>query len=138
MVALNVSRGLVHQVAQGGWDSVAPAAREGVGRPAAPSEAYRAQLADAMAGHGGPNMTPARRAHFIEAQTVWDRAMAEAIAAQRGHTMVAIMGEGHVLFRDGVPHQLAALGRAQALVLVPRADRCAKAGAGAADAIYIE
>jgi uncharacterized iron-regulated protein len=138
MVALNVSHALVHQVAQGGWDSVPQAAREGVGRPAAPGDAYRARLEDAMAGHGGPKMTAARLAHFIEAQTVWDRAMAEAIAAQKGRTVVAIMGEGHVLFRDGVPHQLAALGHDGALVLVPQADRCAIAGAGAADAIYIE
>jgi uncharacterized iron-regulated protein len=138
MVALNVSRGLVHQVAQGGWDSVAADAREGVGRPAPPSDAYRAQLQDAMAGHGGPKMTPARLAHFIEAQTVWDRAMAEAIAAQRGRTVVAIVGEGHVLFRDGVPHQLAAMGQHGAIVLVPQPDHCARPGAGAADAVYIE
>jgi uncharacterized iron-regulated protein len=114
MVALNVSHRLVHLVSQRGWAGVAVADREGVGTPVPPNAAYRAALADAMAGHGGPAMTPARLGHFIDAQLVWDRAMAEAIAAERarapGAPVVAIMGEGHMEDGGGVPRQLAALG----------------------------
>jgi uncharacterized iron-regulated protein len=123
MVALNVSHRLVHLVSQHGWTGVAVADREGVGTPVPPNAAYRAALADAMAGHGGPAMTPERLGHFIDAQLVWDRAMAEAIAAQRarapGSPVVAIMGEGHMEDGGGVPRQLAALGVAGVVVEVP-------------------
>ncbi len=142
MVALNVSRHFVHLVAQRGWDGVPPADREGVGTPAAPDPAYRASLADAMAGHGGPPMTPARLQHFIEAQSVWDRAMAEAIAStlrqDKGARLVAIMGAGHVQGRGGVPHQLDALGVPGALVLVTMHESCAAHPASYADAVFVD
>ena len=142
MIALNVSHGLVHLTAQQGFAAVPAGSREGVGVPAAPSAGYRADLADAMSGHGGPAMTPDRLAHFIEAQLVWDRAMAEAIAAQRGRApgrpVVALMGAGHLEHRYGVPHQLDALGIHDALVLVPLHDVCAKLGADYADAVYVD
>jgi uncharacterized iron-regulated protein len=142
MLALNVSHELVHRVGQVGWDAVPAAAREGVGTPAPPSAAYRASLAEAMAGHGGMAMDKARLQHFIDAQSVWDRAMAEAIAAQRarapGRPVVAIMGAGHLEQRQGVPHQLAALGIADAVVLLPEQTLCTAPGPGFADAIYVE
>jgi uncharacterized iron-regulated protein len=143
MVALNVSHGLVHRVAQEGWDKVPVAAREGVGTPAAPSAAYQASLKEAMSGHAmsgqeGPAMTPARLQHFIEAQSVWDRAMAEAIVAQRPRQVVAIMGAGHLQGRNGVPHQLEALGVANTIVFLPEHDLCAPPGPGYADAVYID
>jgi uncharacterized iron-regulated protein len=142
MLALNVSRHLVHITAQTGWDAVPAADREGVGKPAAPSESYRASLAEAMAGHGGPAMMPARLSHFIEAQTVWDRAMAEgiagALARDPARHVVAIMGAGHLENRDGVPHQLAALGVGDAVVLLPGHALCTPENPGYADAIYID
>jgi uncharacterized iron-regulated protein len=141
MRALNVSHHLVHLVAQNGWQAVPAAEREGVGAAAPPSEAYRASLQDAMSGHGGPAMTPARLQHFIEAQSVWDRAMAEAIAAERarepGRLVVALMGAGHVENRFGVPHQLDSLGYADVTVLVPAHHVCTPFGHGYADAVYI-
>ena len=142
MIALNVSHHLVHLTAQGGFAAVPTTDREGIGVPAPPSAAYRADLADAMAGHDGPAMTPARLNHFIDAQLVWDRAMAEAIAAQRarapGRQVVALMGAGHLEHRYGVPHQLDALGMHHALVLVPAHHFCEPAGADYADAVYVE
>jgi uncharacterized iron-regulated protein len=127
MVALNVSHRLVHLVSQHGWAGVAVADREGVGTPVPPNAAYRAALADAMAGHGGPAMTPLRLGHFIDAQLVWDRAMAEGIAAERvrspGVPVVAIMGEGHMEDGGGVPRQLAALGVGGVVVEVPEEGR---------------
>ena len=87
-------------------------------------------------------MTPDRLAHFIDAQLVWDRAMAEAIAAQRnrapGRQVIAVMGAGHLEHRYGVPHQLDALGVRDALVLLPAHDLCAPPGAGYADAVYVD
>ncbi len=140
MRALNVSHHLVHLVGQGGWAAVPEGLREGVGTPAAPSAAYRRELADVMSGHGGPSMTPDRLAHFVDAQLLWDRAMAEAIAAQRARapqsTVVALMGAGHLEDKQGVPHQLDALGVADALVLIPMAEACKPFAPGYADAIY--
>jgi uncharacterized iron-regulated protein len=145
MLALNVSRRLVHLVAARGWARVAPALREGVGDPAPASPAYEASLRDAMSGHGagaggGMAMTPERLRHFIEAQLLWDRAMAEKIAASRtrapGATVVAIMGAGHLENRWGVPHQLAALGVTDTVVLLPAHGACKPLGPFYADAVY--
>jgi uncharacterized iron-regulated protein len=137
MVALNVSRHLVHQVAQSGFATIPPADREGITTPAAPTDAYKARLAEAMSDHAGPKLAPDRLAHFIEAQQVWDRAMAEAIAAHQGPTLVAIMGAGHLQYGDGVPHQLAALGIPPPLVLLPAHD-CTDLAPHYADALFFE
>ncbi len=142
MLALNVSGRLIHLVARDGWAGVTTADREGVGTPAPAGASYRSRLADAMSGHGGPPMTPQRLQHFIDAQLTWDRAMAEAIAAERARAprrpVVALMGAGHLENRDGVPHQLAALGVSDVLVLVPAHAVCAPLGRGYADAVYVD
>ena len=142
MLALNVSDGLVRLVGRHGGAGVAQADREGIGTPAPPRAAYRASLESAMSGHSGMAMTPERLAHFIDAQLVWDRAMAEAIATQRAREpdrpVVAMMGEGHVENREGVPHQLDSLGVAGALVLLPVQNACAPPGRNYADALYTE
>ncbi len=137
MLALNVSHRLVHLTAQKGFAAIPQAEREGIGMPAPPSAGYRADLADAMGGHGGPAITKASLDHFIEAQLVWDRAMAEAIAAHaHGRPVVALMGAGHLEHRYGVPHQLADLGILDAMVLLAVHDLCSAPGADYADAIY--
>jgi len=142
MIALNVSRKLVHLAAQAGWAGVPPAEREGIGTPAPPSAAYRADLQEAMSGHGGPAMTPERLNHFIDAQLVWDRAMAEAIAAQHARApdrlVVALMGAGHLENRFGVPHQLDALGVPNAEVLLTARGVCTPFAKPYADAVYTE
>ena len=142
MLALNVSERVVHMVAKRGWNGVAVADREGVGTPAPPSASYQARLAEAMSGHGGMSMTPGMLGHFIDAQLVWDRAMAEAITTQRTREpqrpVVALMGVGHLENRDGVPHQLDALHVADAVVLLPAHQACTPFGRSYADAIYAE
>ncbi len=108
IVALNVSHALTHATAHAGWAAIPAAQREGITTPAPATPAYRATLTEALAGHPMP---PDHIAHFIDAQLVWDRAMAQAIAAQHAATpqrpIVAIMGEIHL---QGVPIQLQALG----------------------------
>ena len=126
--ALNVDRTVVEQVGARGLDAVPPAAREGVGTPAPPAPAYEALLRDVWAAHGAddPHAAPgdnAARRRFVEAQLLWDRAMAEALAdavrADPHAIAVGILGSGHVERRFGVPHQLAALGIDDVLVLLP-------------------
>jgi uncharacterized iron-regulated protein len=142
MIALNVSGKLVHLAAKDGFANIPLADREGIGTPAPPSAAYRAELAEAMSGHGGPKMTPERLSHFIDAQLVWDRAMAEAIAAQRarepGKPVVALMGAGHLEDRYGVPHQLESLDVKGALVFLPVPLACPPADANLADAVFTD
>ncbi|MGQ9365930.1 ChaN family lipoprotein [Azospirillum sp. A39] len=143
MVALNVERSLVSRTGRDGWAAVPEAQREGVGDPAPPPAAYLDRLAEVMARHGdraGGRGSPAF-VRFVEAQSVWDRAMAERIARTRrdtGRTVVALMGAGHVEDRFGVPHQLADLGIPDALVLLPwEATRdCTRLDGRIADAVF--
>ncbi len=128
MLALNVDGALVHRVAKAGWANVPPGAREGVGDPSPPSAAYRAGLEEELQGHAGMNVSKEGLQHFIDAQLLWDRAMAERIAtqhaAQPGRLVVAMMGAGHLEHRNGVPAQLAALGIHDAAVLLASDDFC--------------
>ena len=142
MLALNVSDRLAHLAARHGWADIPAADREGIGTPAPPSAAYRASLEEAMSGHSGMRMTPEQLSHFIDAQLLWDRAMAQAIAAQRARAprrpVIAMMGEGHLENREGVPHQLDALGVVGAVVLLPAHEVCTPPGPDYADALYTD
>ena len=134
MRALNVDRQLIRRVSSEGWDTIPKDQRRGVSDPAAPSSAYRESLEKVFGLHGKKtkaNGTDAklsdeeqkRMESFIEAQTIWDRAMAQGIAEIRtaggSPLVVAIVGRGHVEYGYGIPHQLADLGIAAAAVLLP-------------------
>lgn len=139
MVALNVERKLVARVGKDGWDAIPADVREGVGTPAAASPPYVDSLARIYAQHRTPRpaaeetskeaeptalptLDDADFRHFVEAQGIWDRAMAEAIAAAHRRPgqplVVGIVGRGHVEYGFGIPHQLADLGLPTAAVLV--------------------
>ena len=124
MRAINVDRDLVARVGREGWATVPADAREGVGDPVPPSPAYRDALAQILDDHGGgAGLDAAARQRFIEAQLIWDRAFAEGLAAAaRDHPsalVVGIVGSGHLEHGWGVPHQLAALGIDDVVVLLP-------------------
>lgn len=163
MVALNVDRALVARVGREGWEAVPETERAGLGDPAPPDEAYRRSLARVFAfkrrhGRRPPAEDAAAEpsedeivaaladpafARFVAAQQVWDRAMAEGIAAAHGRTgaplVVGIVGRGHAEHGWGIPHQLRALGLDDTAVLLPvdGADACAEAPAGLADAVFV-
>lgn len=165
MVALNVERALVARVGREGWAAVPRPERQGVGDPAPPAEPYLDRLAGSFAQHqraresgrssgdrggaaaGEATDRPAVRdrpefARFVEAQLTWDRAMAEALAEARRRPgaplVVGIVGAEHLRGRYGVPHQLAALGVADAAVLLPHDARNGCTGlAGIADAVFL-
>jgi uncharacterized iron-regulated protein len=144
MLALNVDRSLVRGVATAGWDGVPAADREGLSTPAPAGPAYRARLAEAWRAHGpaGSAADPAALDRFVEAQLVWDRAMAEGIAAALARrpdsVVVALMGRGHIESGDGVPAQLAALGVPRPLVMIPwePARDCSELVPGVADFVF--
>jgi uncharacterized iron-regulated protein len=147
MLALNVDRGLVKEVRTRGWEGVPAAQREGVGRPAAPQPPYRQELKTIFDLH--PMLKDKSQdeasefAHFVEAQTLWDRAMAEGIASYRQahpHTLVVgILGSGHLQHGYGVPHQLQSLGDEQVanLMTMPSDHACADITPGLADAVFV-
>jgi len=151
MLALNVDNKLNKAITKKGWDAVPQAEREGVGRAAAPSAAYRDFLFDVYrqhaAMHGGHDDKASDKAfgYFVESQTTWDRAMAEALArrvlsaAPGGKPLVVgIIGSGHLRYGHGVPHQLHDLGVNNVGILLPMAADvdCKELGTGLADAVF--
>lgn len=143
MLALNVERELTDAVARQGWDAVPEGRREGVSRPAAPGPAYLKELRTIFDHHPERDKDPQAFERFVEAQTLWDRAMAEGVAAhlkrQPDALVVAILGAGHVRHGHGVAHQLKALGveRVGTLLTWPQTQGCAAIPRGLADAVRI-
>ena len=162
MIALNVDRALVRRVGRDGWAAVPDDAREGVGDPAPPDEAYRRWLAEVYAvkargrdANGVIDMTaPAPGeveaalaapgfVRFVEAQLTWDRAMAEALDRARADgdsaLVVGLVGQGHAQYGWGIPHQLGNLGVVDVTVLLPVAASadCSGIDAGLADAVFL-
>lgn len=144
LIALNVERTLIQRVSTEGWAAVPASAREGIGDPAEPSAAYLDRLREA---HGQHERRPhgdgedAAFRRFVDSQLVWDRAMAEALAARAtgedAPLLVALLGAGHVRDGYGVPHQLAALGVDRVVSLLPIGpEPCATLHAGMADALF--
>jgi uncharacterized iron-regulated protein len=147
MLALNVERSLIEAVGKQGWDAVPVAQKEGVGRPAEPTDAYRKELRAVFEHHPMKDRDKGESeialARFIESQTLWDRAMAQVMAEHlRKHPdvmVVGIMGAGHVRRGHGVAHQLKDLTIANVGILLTR-DRdedCTALGKSYADAIYL-
>jgi uncharacterized iron-regulated protein len=150
MVALNVDMTLIRDVGSNGLAAVDAARREGVTTPAPPSAAYLARLRPVfdqhmqagISGKGGGD-ADAQFSRFVESQQVWDRAMAQgiadALARHPGATVVGIMGSGHIVYGDGVAHQLRDLGVERVASLLPW-DADADCGelktAGVADAMF--
>lgn len=143
LLAVNVERGLVEAVGRQGWDSVPEARREGVGRPAAPAPDYLEELRQVFAHHPERADGPRAFDRFVEAQTLWDRAMAQGMAdflRTRGDVLVVgILGAGHVRRGHGVAHQLKALGVERVAGLLSwEAERgCEGLKAGLADALFL-
>lgn len=154
MAALNVDQKLTKAISDKGWDAVPEADREGVGRAAPPAEAYRDLLFTIYREHpilGGKDGAKAQKSdrafrYFVESQTTWDRAMAEALARQvfEGSAagkplVVGVMGSGHIRNGYGVPHQLRGLGVKNIGTLLPVSvgSDCKEIRAGLADAVFV-
>jgi len=153
IAALNVERTLTEAVANQGWDAVPAAQQEGVSRPAPASNAYQDYLFEVFKAHprrhAGETATADKDdktfGFFVESQTTWDRAMAEALARRLDAgpgalrpLVVGIMGSGHVRNGHGVPHQLRDLGVGKIAALLPVDTRqdCESIATGFADGVY--
>lgn len=146
MIALNVDRSLIAATARRGWRSVPPDERQGIGDPAPPSLPYVEALTRVYESHRAPDSRGEARddpglTRFIEAQLVWDRAMAEAAATAHeadDRLVVGIVGSGHARFGHGIPHQLAALGIERTVVLLAWTigEPCENLSADLADGVF--
>lgn len=152
MRALNIETNLRRQVAEKGFYGVPVEEREGLTRPAEPSQAYvdfllpiykQHDRKDKKTGEADHNDPDFRR--FIGGQQLWDRAMAQilqqAVAESTGlekPLVVGVMGTGHVLHGFGVTHQLHDLGVKNVAALLPwDSDKsCKQLIKGVADAVF--
>jgi uncharacterized iron-regulated protein len=149
MVALNIGEPLRIAVREKGFDGVPQAEREGVERPGAASGAYLDRLLEVFREHdlAGKKRPDATRddpdfQRFVEVQQLWDGAMAQALRAAQARPgkplVVALLGRGHIMHGEGVPHQLKALGVTDVTTLLPwdRDKDCTELVAGVADAVF--
>jgi hypothetical protein len=97
--------------------------RLGLADPAPALPARRAQLARAYESHRCAPAPPEALERFIEAQLVWDRAMASALAdatvADPEALVVGIVGEEPARRPGGIARQLASVDAPAPLVLLP-------------------
>lgn len=141
LLALNVDPSLPRRVAREGFAALPASERQGLGQPAPASAAYRARLQAAWQAHGQQGDDAGAFERFVESQLVWDRGMAETIAAELhrrpGALVVALVGRGHLEYGDGIPSQLKALGvgATAALLPWPVAERCERLNLPLADAV---
>ena len=140
LLALNVTPALRQRIADEGWEAVPPEERHAITPPASASEGYREALAEVYAYHPSAGNAEAGLERFIDAQLVWDRAMAQGLAEASADTplVVGLMGQGHVTYGHGVPHQLADLGIEQTATLLPWSEEeSCTPPEGIADALFI-
>ncbi len=160
-IALNIDRELVSRVGQQGWQALGNDQRMGLSDPAPASDDYRDALAEIYAYKQALRqesegkeiddsetdlsqvMSSEGFANFVDAQLTWDRAMAEALAAEYwrdpGAILVGIVGRGHLEYGYGVPHQLADMGIDDVDVLLPldSNDDCDSLPAELASAVFV-
>lgn len=145
MLALNIDRALVRKVGARGFDALTAEERAGLTRPASASPAYLERLYQVFSAHGEqprPASDSPAFLRFVEAQQLWDRAMAQAIAERLsrspGALVVGLMGSGHVTWGEGVVRQLGDLGTARVVSLLPwdRNADCKDLRPGLADAVF--
>jgi uncharacterized iron-regulated protein len=153
MFAMNVERDLTRDIGARGWDAIPEARREGLSRPAPAGAEYRASLYEIYRRHPGrANSAPKKASpddpefqHFVESQTTWDRAMAQAIVSRLDQAalgqrplVVGIAGSGHLRNGFGVAHQLRDLGVDEITTLLPIEvpEDCKFLVAGLADAVF--
>jgi uncharacterized iron-regulated protein len=110
LIALNVPHELTHNVAHVGLDGLSEEHRQQLPANIAPAdEAYRQRLKEVFDLHpkeeGHENFE-----HFLEAQLLWDEAMAERAAAyleeHPDHHLVVLAGNQHLAWGSTIPQRL--------------------------------
>ena len=147
MLALNVERSLVRAVGASGFDAIPEEKREGVSAPAPARASYVERLFEAYSAHPekkepAPTRNDPAFLRFVEAQLVWDRAMAQVLKdySERNPDALAIgiMGARHITHGEGVAHQLESLGVKAIVSLLPwdASENCTEFSPGLASAVF--
>ncbi|MGV2931529.1 ChaN family lipoprotein [Vreelandella venusta] len=140
LVALNITPELRQRLARDGFSSVPIDQRHYIPAPLPPSAGYEMRLKDVFDQHAMGDDDPAMMKRFLQAQLSWDVAMAEGLAdaALEGKLAVGLMGLGHVIYQDGVPHQLDGLGVDHTFSLLPwSTETCEPPDPALADAVFV-
>ena len=120
LLALNISRDIIRQVARNGFDSLPSTKLEGLeGVTCTVDPAYEQFIRRALGEHGH---NPTSFRYFCEAQLLWDTAMAkhlnDFLTRQPDYQVVVLAGSGHS-WKYGIPHQLTKLAPRPFRVLLP-------------------
>ncbi len=138
--AINLERPLIGRIMSEGWEAVPPEERYHISPPAPASEGYRDYLGDVFEDHPTGADHDSGLDRFVSGQLIWDRAMAAGLAEATapGRLVVGLMGQGHLEYGYGVPHQLRDLGITDARVLLPWEidPACKGPEPGVADAVF--
>lgn len=118
MLALNIPREIVAQVAREGFDSLRPEQMRKLGHiTCRVKPAYEAFIRRALGGHGHGE---ASFEHFCEAQLVWDTVMAQNVRRYLDQnpqaTLVVLAGSGHA-WKYGIPSRLGIPAEEYAVIL---------------------
>ncbi|MBW4581481.1 MAG: ChaN family lipoprotein [Tildeniella nuda ZEHNDER 1965/U140] len=112
VVALNTPTEVTRKTARTGLESLTLIERRFIPPPSAVvlgPQAYRDRIQQIHADHSGSASVNLER--FFQAQVLWDETMAERIAQtlqqQPGTLVVVLVGQGHILYGDGIPKRVA-------------------------------
>jgi uncharacterized iron-regulated protein len=125
VLALNAPSGIVRKVARSGLSGLTAEERDQIAKEIdLGNEPHRAYVLEAFKGHDHPDLKQFER--FYEAQSVWEETMAENISnhlTSSGGKMVIFSGNGHIVYKFGVPERTLrrAPVRAATVVLHPAA-----------------
>jgi hypothetical protein len=111
VIALNIPTEISRKVARSGIDSLSSSEQTHLPKEIDRSDtAYRERLHAVFDAHRESAAAPGNFDYFVEAQLLWDEAMAETAATylQRHpqRPMVILAGNGHLLYGSGIPRRL--------------------------------
>ncbi len=111
VIALNIPTEISQKVARSGIDSLSSSEKTRVPQEIDRSDtAYRERLRVVFDAHRERAAVPGSFDYFVEAQLLWDEAMAETAATylqqHPQRPMVILAGNGHLLYGSGIPSRL--------------------------------
>ena len=123
LVGLNIPRGLVTQVARGGFGSLSEGQRRELGVDSCDVSGRYVDILRRVTGE--KELGAEAFNNFCEAQIVWDTAMARTIAdflrAEPERTLLVICGAFHA-WRHGIPERLAEIADVPVKIVLPSGD----------------
>lgn len=140
LVALNITPDLRRRLVEEGFANIPSDQRHGIPAPLTASNTYKERLQQAFEQHAMDVNDPEQLTRFIDAQLSWDVAMAHGLAqaTEDGALTVGLMGLGHVVYNEGVAHQLSGMGVERSLSLLPwERQHCETPPPALADAVFI-